>query len=191
MTTARLNANRATAGARSLPAFRLRGKTYKAALTLHILTSVGWFGVAVAVAFCGLAAASTSDPTVSRALYRFMELAPWLSIPAGVAAFASGVLVSLGTVWGLFKHWWVVAKIALAIAVIVTDAFVVRAVAHDALVTGAPEAPLYGSTIAHVAVLAIATVLSVFKPKARTPWSPAPQRTARPRGRTTTQRSQP
>lgn len=190
MTAAGLNATRATAGARPSPGFRLRGKTYKAALTLHILTSVGWFGVAVAVAFGGLAAASTSDAALARALYRFMELAPWLSIPVGVAAFASGVLVSLGTVWGLFRHWWVVAKIAIAIAVIVTDAFVVRSVAHDALVTGTPESALYGSTIAHVAVLAIATVLSVFKPKARTPWSPAPQPTARARGRAITQRSE-
>jgi hypothetical protein len=99
-----------------------------------------------------------------------METAPWLSIPAGLVAVATGGLLGLGTSFGVIRHWWVVAKIGIAVAVIVTDAVLVGHVAHDAATTGDPTAPLYGSTIAHVVMLGVVTVLSVFKPRGRTPW---------------------
>ena len=150
-------------------AFRLRGKVHKAALTAHVLTSVGWFGIAVVVATCGIAAAATGDGSLATALYRTMEVAPWLSIPVGLLAVATGVVLGLGTTWGLVRHWWVVAKIAIAVAVMVTDAVLVGQVAGDAAATGKASAPLYGSTIAHVVMLGVATVLSVFKPRGRTP----------------------
>ena len=96
--------------------FRLRGRAHKVALTAHILTAVGWFGIAVVVAFCGLAAAASDDRLLATALYRTMETAPWLSIPAGLAAVATGVLLGLGTSFGLIRHWWVVVKIVIAAA---------------------------------------------------------------------------
>ena len=145
------------------------GRARKIALTAHILASVGWFGVAVAVVFCAIAAVTTGDPSLSHALYRTIETSIWLSIPAGVAAVANGSLLGLGGSFGLNRHWWVVAKIVIAVGVIVTDAVLVGHVAHEALVSGAAP-PLYGSTIAHVVLLACATVLSVFKPRGRTPW---------------------
>jgi hypothetical protein len=149
--------------------FRLRGKAHKTALWAHILTSAAWFGVAVMVAFCGLAAAFTDDPTLSHALYRTMETAPWLSIPVGLTAVATGVVLSLGTPFGLVRHWWVVAKIVIAALVVATDAFLVGRVAHHAVLVGHGSNPLRDSTIAHVVVLGVATWLSVFKPRGRTP----------------------
>jgi vacuolar-type H+-ATPase subunit I/STV1 len=150
--------------------FRLRRRSRKVALTAHILSSVGWFGIAVVVAFCGIAAAVTADQTLPPALYRVMETGPWLSIPFGLIAVVTGALLGLGTAFGLIRHWWVILKLVIAIAVIVTDALLVGRIAHDAVVAGDAEAALYGSTIAHVWVLAVATVLSVFKPGGRTPW---------------------
>ena len=141
------------------------------ALTAHILTSVGWFGIAVVVGFCGIAVAVTDDPTLPPALLRVIETAPWISVPVGLVAIATGTLLGLGTVFGLARHWWVIAKMCIAVAVIVTDAVLVGRIAHEAVATGIVERALYGSTIAHVVVLAIATVLSVFKPGGRTPWS--------------------
>jgi hypothetical protein len=168
-----------TPAARPAARFRLRRRAHKVALTAHILTSVGWFGVAFAVAFCGIGAVATNDPNVSRALYRVIEVAPWLSIPTGLGAFATGILLSLGTTYGLVRHWWVITKIVIAAAVVVTDAVLVGRVAADAVLTNHASAPLYGSTIAHVVVLAAATVLSVFKPWGRTPWRATMQDTRR------------
>jgi hypothetical protein len=121
------------------------------------------------VAFCGLAAAFTDDPTLSHALYRTMETAPWLSIPVGLTAVATGAVLSLGTPFGLVRHWWVVAKIVIAALVVATDAFLVGRVAHHAVLVGHGSGPLRDSTIAHVVVLGVATWLSVFKPRSRTP----------------------
>ena len=93
---------------------------------------------------------------------------PQVPVISRVAAAASGVLLGFGTRYGLMRYWWVVAKIAINLAVIITDAALVRRAAHRLAVTGSGASDLYGVTIAHVIVLGVATVLSVWKPKART-----------------------
>lgn len=148
--------------------FRLRGRAHKAALTAHVLSSVGWFGIAVLVAFCAITASSAGDPDYADALYRVVETAPWLSVPVGLLAAATGVLLSLGTTYGLVRYWWVVAKIVIAVAVIVTDPLVLAATARDALAGNSDG--VIQPAIAHCVMLAIATILSVFKPFGRTPW---------------------
>jgi hypothetical protein len=153
------------------PTFRLRGRSHKIALSAHVLTSVGWFGVAVAIALCGLVAAATGDDGLASALRRTMAVAPWLTIPMGVASALTGAVLGLGTAHGVVRHWWVVAKEVILVAVVLTDGLLVAPVAHHAASTGAATPPLYGSTIAHVALLGAATVLSVFKPRGRTPWA--------------------
>jgi hypothetical protein len=153
------------------PRFRLRGRSHKVALTAHILTSVGWFGVALVVAVLGLVGSITNDPVLRRAVYRTVELFPWLSIPIGLAAIATGVWLGLGTAHGVFRRWWVVVKLGISAAVVVTDALVVARFAHQAAVTGLAARPLRDGTIAHVVVLTVATVLSVFKPWGSTPWT--------------------
>jgi hypothetical protein len=150
---------------------RLRGRVHKTVLCAHILAAAGWFGVAATVAFIALAAAVTPDAAFARALHRTMETVPWFSVPLGLVAVATGVLLGLGTLWGLVKHWWVIAKIVIAVVVIITDPLLIARAAHHAVVTGNAPSWLYGPTIAHVVVLATATVLSVFKPRARTPWA--------------------
>jgi 2-polyprenyl-6-methoxyphenol hydroxylase-like FAD-dependent oxidoreductase len=151
------------------PGFRLRGKAHKTVLAVHIVTAVGWFGIAVAVAFLAISASVTEDPALARALYRTLEITPWLSIPTGIGAFGVGALLSVGTAWGLVRHWWLVAKLAIATAVIVTDIVVLLPAAHDAVATGAAPGPLRDGAVAHCVALTVATVLSVFKPRGRTP----------------------
>jgi hypothetical protein len=149
--------------------WRLGRRARKVALTAHVLMSVGWFGIAVVVLVGAVAAMTTGDASLTRALHRFLELAPWVSIPAGVLAAATGVVLSLGTRYGLVRFWWVVIKIAITVAVVVTDAVVIERMAQQAVVTGSSPGPLRDGAIAHVVVLVLATVLSVFKPFGRTP----------------------
>ena len=151
------------------PRFQLRGRAHKVALTAHVMSSVGWFGVAVLVAFSAITAASAGDPAYARAMYHAVETAPWLAVPLGLVAVGTGAVLSLGTTWGFVRPWWVVAKIVIAIAVIVTDPLVLATAAHDAVNSGSTEG-LIQPTIAHVVMLAVATILSIFKPRGRTPW---------------------
>lgn len=172
------------------PAFRLRGRAREVALILHVLTSVGWFGIAVAVVVCAIAARATADQAFAHALYRVMAASPWLSVPAGLTAAATGTLVALGSRYGLIRHWWVVVKVLLTVVVITADALLVSVLAREAAATDHAAPPLYGSTVGHVVALVIATALSVIKPRGLTPWgrrvlpggrlrrNPPPQKTA-------------
>lgn len=136
----------------------------KTVLVAHVLTSVGWFGVAMTVAFCGFLGATNEN----LAFYEVIEASLWLSVPLGLGAAVTGVILSLTTRWGLVRYWWVVIKEGITIAVIATDVLIIGPVMRESLDTATageiPEA-VWG----HCAVLAIATTLSVVKPRARTP----------------------
>ena len=152
-------------------AFHLARTPRKVVLLAHVLASVGWFGVAVAIAAAGITAAATGDATLPPLLYRVMADAVWLTIPMGLLALTTGTILGLGTKWGVVQHWWVVVKVAITTAVLVTDPLVVARAANRALDSGSAPRPLYGSTIAHCVMLTIATALSMLKPGGRTPWA--------------------
>ena len=143
---------------------RLGRRGHQALLVTHVLASVGWFGVAIMVAFVGVVGSSRGDI----AYYDVIRASLGLSVPLGLAAAATGVALSLTTRWGLARHWWVVAKEAGTIAVIATDVLVIAPTMDRAIDTGTTGA-LPGPVFAHCAVLGLATVLSFVKPKARTP----------------------
>ena len=148
---------------------RLGRKPRQAVLTAHILTAAGWFGITVVVAAGVVAASATGDVAFAWALRRAVGAAFWVSVPMGLLALATGVALGVGTTWGVLQHWWVVAKLAINVAVMVTDVAVVAPAAHQAVVTATTPSQLYGSTIAHCVVLAVAALLSVYKPRGRTP----------------------
>src|SRR5258708_37284781 len=88
----------------------------KFVLTSHITFSVGWFG-AVAV-FLALAITGATNPNsqLARSVYPAMELSGWFVIvPCCLASLFTGIVQSLGTKWGLFKHYWILAKLLLTI----------------------------------------------------------------------------
>ena len=113
-----------------------------------------------------------------------------LVIPLAVSALATGMLVTgvllgLGTKWGLVQWWWVFVKLMIGV--------VLTALVFVALVPGALDIPsgLVGSAdqvrdqvgrsgedliyppFVSFAALSFALVLSVFKPWQRTRWGRA------------------
>jgi hypothetical protein len=91
------------------PAFR------KLALTAHVTASVGWLGAVGA--FLALAVALNGhDEHVVRAAYVAMDLTTrYVIVPLCFASLVTGLVSSLGTPWGLFRHYWVVIKLALTV----------------------------------------------------------------------------
>jgi hypothetical protein len=138
-------------------------------LITHVLASVGWFGLATTVAFLAMVGTSRGDV----AFYDAIDATLTLSVPLGLLSAATGIALSLTTRWGVARHWWVVGKEAITVAVIATDVLVVAPTMADAVdegqVVGVPG-PIY----AHCVVLAIATILSMWKPRARTPYGKRP-----------------
>jgi hypothetical protein len=148
----------------------------KLVLTAHITFSVGWFGSAVAFVALSVANLTSQDGQTVRAAYLAMERIGWLVIvPFAIASLLSGLIQSLGTPWGLFKHYWVLAKLLITVFCTLILLMFMRnfsysggAAADSELSSGdlgelrKPEATLH-ATVGLLLLLA-ATTLSVYKP---------------------------
>jgi hypothetical protein len=88
----------------------------KLALAAHLTCSVGWIGAVVAYLALGISAATSQDTQTVRAAWSAMELTGWFVIvPLAVAALLTGLVMSLITPWGLFRHYWVLIALVLTV----------------------------------------------------------------------------
>src|SRR6266545_1801499 len=88
----------------------------KFALTVHLAFSVGWIGAVVAYLALGVSAVTSRDAQTVRAAWIAMELTGWYAIvPLALASLLTGLVMSLGTQWGLFRHYWVLISLVLTI----------------------------------------------------------------------------
>jgi hypothetical protein len=161
---------------------RLSPSQYKLVLTAHIMVSVGWLGVVAAKVVLGVAAMTARTPDVAAALFVGMNVMNVAFPPLAIGTVVTGVVLSLGTKWGLVQHYWVVTKLTLTVGVIatavqLTDRLVRLAggapgaagVDASALLgTGSAPALLTYLAMVHLLMLGAATVLSVYKPWGRT-----------------------
>lgn len=148
-------------------------------LTAHVVTSVGWLGVAYALLVMALTAQASDNPATRATTYTLMlSFDDAAMLPLGLAALVTGVILGLGSHWGLLRHWWVAVKLVLNVAVLVVPMLTRHPALVDAvdaaragLLTDPAQQVLDGS-IASVIVLTAATVLSVYKPwgKTRSPF---------------------
>ncbi|MBI2185822.1 MAG: DUF2269 domain-containing protein [Acidobacteria bacterium] len=149
------------------------------ALTTHVTASVGWLGAVVVFLAHAAIGLTNQNPQIVRGVYLVMEPAAWVALlPLAVAALLTGVVQSLGTTWGLFRHYWVVCKLlitagATAILLIYMETFrQMAAVAADPRVdvaaVGNPSPALHA--VLALAALLIATVLGICKPAGLTPY---------------------
>ena len=88
----------------------------RAALTVHVACSVGWLGAALAYVALNVPALSSSDEATVRAAYLMMEPVAWYAVtPLAVASLLTGVLQSVGTPWGLLRHYWVLISFVITL----------------------------------------------------------------------------
>ena len=161
----------------------------KAVLSAHLAVSVGWIGAVAAYLALDLGATTGTDAVTLRAAYLGMGLiAGPVIVPLAVASLVTGLVVSLGTQWGLVRHWWVLVSLALTVfatAVLLAETGTIAAYAAVAADPTATEAELrqLGSTLAHSVggsvVLLVVLVLNVYKPVGLTPYGWRKQRAER------------
>ncbi|WP_240528194.1 hypothetical protein [Streptomyces amritsarensis] len=140
--------------------------------------SLGWFGSVAAFLALALAGLTSSSPETVRAAYVAMEVVGWFVIvPLSIATLVTGVVQSLGTVWGLMRHYWVIAKLLITVVATVLLLVHMQPVGHladaarAALVGGELEGmriQLVADAGAAIVVLLTAAGLSVFKPRGMT-----------------------
>ena len=151
----------------------------KVALVAHIGCSAGWLGAVLTSLVLAIVGVSTRDSQVMGGAYLLLEVVGWYAlVPLSFASLLTGLLQGLGTKWGLFRHYWIITKLALNIVAIGVLLLYMQTLVYLADVASSPAFPtdvdrMAGmSPVVHgaaaVALLLAALVLSVIKPRGLT-----------------------
>jgi hypothetical protein len=150
----------------------------KVALTAHVASSVGWLGAVAAFLALAVAGLSSRDAQLAHASYVAMELTTWFVIvPLCLASLATGLVSSLGTTWGLFRHYWVLVKLLLTILATILlllhtqpIGYMAGVAAEKTLATDLHRIriQLVADAGAALLVLLVNTTLGIYKPRGMT-----------------------
>jgi hypothetical protein len=152
----------------------------KLALTAHVTSSVGWLGAVAGFLALAVAGLASQDAQTVRGAYLAMELTGWfVLVPLAISSLLTGLVQSLGTTWGLFRHYWVVFKLLInvvATVVLLLYMQTLGSLAEVAAGSTSPSADLGAlrspSPALHAGaallLLIVATTLAVYKPRGMT-----------------------
>jgi hypothetical protein len=158
------------------------------ALTAHVASSVGWLGAVAAFLALGVVGLTSEDAEVVRGAYLVMEPAAWfVLVPLAFASLLTGLGQSLGTTWGLFRHYWVLFKLLINVFATIVLLIYMETFGFMAGVAADPSADLgelrSASPVLHaifaLLLLVVATTLAVYKPRGMTPYGQRKQREER------------
>lgn len=169
--------------------WRLGARMRKSILVVHIVSAGAWIGIDVAMGVVVFTALLVEDDNTRALCYRALELfAVWPLFTTGLVCLASGVVLGLGTKWGLVRYWWVAIKLVLNILLTTLVLVALRPGVIEAaeqgrrFAAGEPASLAVGDLIfppiVSPTLLLIATVLAVFKPWGRIRGHRAPKRSA-------------
>jgi hypothetical protein len=158
---------------------QMRPAVRQFALVAHVVCSVGWLGAVVVFLALAIVGINSHDGERIRAAYLAMDIATWsVIVPLSFASLATGLVQSVGTPWGLFRHYWVLIKLlltAVATAILLLHTQAITRVAEIAAqrslsATDLARLRLQLVVDAAVAILAllVTTILSVYKPRGLT-----------------------
>lgn len=144
----------------------------KLALACHLVVAIGWIGAVLAYLALATAAEVSDSPETVRAAWIAMELTGWYVIlPLAVASLLTGLIMAIGTRWGLFRHYWVVFSLvltSLATAVLVVHMPTVSSQADAARGADPAQLASLGSDLEHpligLFVLLAVLILNIYKP---------------------------
>ncbi len=151
----------------------------KFALTAHVTSSVGWLGAVAAFLVLAVSGLTSQDAQMVRAAYLAMELIAWFVIvPLALASLLTGLVMSLGTPWGLFQNYWVLFKLLITVVATIVlllqmeSISYIAGVAAETTLSSADLREARISLVVHAGggllVLLVPMILSVYKPRGMT-----------------------
>jgi hypothetical protein len=159
--------------------------------TAHITFTVGWLGTVASFFVLSVVGLNSPDAQMVNAAYLAMKMITWyVIVPFSlIPLLLTGPILSLGTPWGLFRHYWILAK--LAINILSTLILLVHLQPINYLSRRTAEAVLSSAdrTLQILMVIAsgvalltllVATSLAVYKPRGMTPFGWRKQYEERP-----------
>lgn len=147
--------------------------------TVHVTVTVGWLGAVagfLALALTGLTgqnAQTVSAAYISMDLITRLVIVPLSLVPL----FLTGPLLSLATLWGLFRHYWIIVKLVINVlstiillAHLKPISYLARAAADGTLSSADRGLQIQMVVAAGAGLLALlaATALAVYKPRGMT-----------------------
>jgi hypothetical protein len=149
--------------------------------TAHITFTVGWLGTVVAFLVLAIAGLISQDAKTVQAAYIAMELtARFVIVPLSLAPLLlTGPILSLGTPWGLFRHYWILAKLLINILSTIILLVHMQPISYLSRVAAAgtlssadrgAQVQLVVAAAAGLLALLVATALAVYKPRGMTPY---------------------
>jgi len=94
--------------------WRMGARTRKSVLLVHIASAGAWLGIDVVMAVLVFTALFTDDDRTKALSFQALELvAVWPLLTMGMLCLLTGILLGLGSRYGLVRYWWVAVKLAL------------------------------------------------------------------------------
>jgi hypothetical protein len=148
---------------------------------VHIMIAVGWLGSVASFLVLAITGLTSSNTQIVRSVYLAMDLITlYVIVPLSIApVLVTGPMLSLGTPWGLFRHYWIVVKLVLNIlstGILLVHLqpihYLAQIAAERALSTAerGMQVQLVVAAAAGFLALVVLTGLAVFKPRGLTPY---------------------
>jgi hypothetical protein len=150
----------------------------KFTLTLHVISSVGWLGAVAVFLVLAIAGLTNKDTQMVRSAYLAMGLtAKFVIVPLNLASLLTGLVMALGTKWGLIRHYWILEKFLITIlSTLVVQVHMqpinfLAGVAAKTILSSADRGSQIQLVVAaslSLLVLLVNTALAVYKPRGMT-----------------------
>jgi hypothetical protein len=144
----------------------------KLVLSVHLTLSVGWIGAVIVYLVLGVTAVRSDDVDTIRSAWTAMDVAGWYAIvPLALGSLVTGLVMALGTKWGLFRYYWVSISFFLTVfcvVVLVLHMPDVTASADLAQQSEGAALEALGGDLGHpgigLGILLVIQVLNIYKP---------------------------
>jgi hypothetical protein len=161
------------------PRWRMSRGLRRTTLVLHLISAGAWIGIDVIVGVLVLAGWFGGDTATRGIAYQALgTFIVWPMLTAALTCLVTGLVLGMGTRWGLVRYWWVATKLVLNLVLCTLIVVLlqpgmdeVRAYGRD-LSAGTPTdgsmSTLFFPPAVSLTLLSLATVLAVWKPWGRT-----------------------
>lgn len=157
----------------------MRSNVRKFVRSVHVIVTVGWLGAVAGFLVLAIAGLTSQDMQLVRASYLAMDLITrFVIVPLSlIPLFVTGPILSLGTPWGLFRHYWIVVKLIINILSTIILLIHMQPISYMARVAAdgslsSADRPMQIQLVvasgAGLVALLVATGLAVFKPRGMT-----------------------
>jgi hypothetical protein len=156
---------------------RMRPRTRKGVLVVHIVAAGAWIGLDVMLGVLVFTPLLTSDPAIAALCYQVLPLLLWPILTSGLTCLVTGIVLGMGTHHGLVRYWWVLVKLVLNVVLTLLVLVLLRPGLDEAAAAGRQLAAgvsvgvdlsnlVFPPIVSGVSLL-VATVLAVYKPWGR------------------------